>query len=209
MIFYKGNEIYLHFFMLVLFLKILVVFSLVLLTITKRIPLLIKWTIHTWCTSLKLQFLRSASEPCVSLLLRKALTNAHVDKSWIHSHDERHVMRGWPPQPIQLRTRGIGDGDNVHSFSDFCSADSASDLSWLQSCELCSWLSCLSFKLEAGEKREEGRESKARGMIKRGSCAQGDSPANRQTYWKCKEGGVSLKSHGTLRPIIGQWLHGQ
>lgn len=121
-----------------------------------------------------------------------------------------------PPQPVQLRTSEVKKGNESEtmytSFSDFCSADSASDLSSLQSYEPGSWQKCLSFKLEAGEKREggreAGRESEARGMIKGGAVLRVTHP-NRQIYWKCKEGGASLKSHGTLEPITGQWLHGQ
>lgn len=57
--------------------------------------------------------------------------------------------------------------------------------------------------------KKGGTKNEALGMIKRGSCAQGDSPTNTQIYWKRKEGGASLKSHGMLGPIPAQWLHGQ
>lgn len=99
---------------------------------------------------------------------------------WIHP-EYTPMMNDmwWPPRPIQLRTSEvrIGDGDNVHNVSDFCSADSASDLSRLQSCELGSCKNCLSFKLEAGEKRgrREGRReaerAKPEGWLKGELCS--------------------------------------
>lgn len=57
------------------------------------------------------------------------------------------------------------------------------------------------------ERTMEAQRVMPGGWLK-GSCAQGDSPTNTQIYWKCKEGGASLKSHGTLGPITGQWLYG-
>ncbi len=158
----------------------------------------------------------SASDSPMRLLLRKHVTNAHVDTSWIHSRDERHVMWGWPPRPYSAEKQW-------------------SEKRWWRQCAQClrflfCWLSIwsqpspvmwtwfltgLSVIQIRGRWKEEGRreggrqrESEARGMIK-GGAALGDSPTNRQIYWKCKEGRASLKSHGTLRPITGQWLYGQ
>lgn len=37
----------------------------------------------------------------VRLLLRKPVTSAHVDISWLHSHDERHVMWGSSAYPAE------------------------------------------------------------------------------------------------------------
>ena len=84
--------------------------------------------------------------------LLEVLSKSASDASdlWPMRLNDRHVMRGWLPQ---LRTSEvtIGDEDIGHNLAGFSSADSASDLSSLQSCELSSWQNCLSFKLEASE----------------------------------------------------------
>lgn len=117
--------------------------------------------------------------------------------------EQNNTLWRWPCQ-LRATEVGLGDGDNGHHFSNFCSAYSASALSSLQSCELSSWQCCLSFKLEAGEKRDGGRqrESKARGMIKEGAVLRVTHPRTHRFTGSARRAGL----HWSHVPLWDQSL---